>query len=130
MPQKPAGIQLLGQEYVIRELEEQFLSQAAHNHLPPPQGTPLSPPSAGSSVQELLSLGKELGKRDWGLRNAPTQRGARSTAPTPPAHSQTLLFPSLSPDLASLPESRFVFCQPLGVTGWEHFEEFLIKGFL
>lgn len=131
MPQKPAGIQLLGQEYVIRELEEQFLSQAAHNHLPPPQGTPLSPPSAGSSVRELLSLGKELGRRAWRSSDPPTHRGGHAAQHgTPPAHSQTLLFPSLSPDLASLPENRFVFCQPLGVTSWEHFEEFQIKGFL
>lgn len=80
MPQKPAGIQFLGQEYVIRELDEQFLSQAAHNHLPAPQGTPLCSPSAGSSVLGLLSLGKELGSWAWGLRDAPTQRGARGTA--------------------------------------------------
>lgn len=95
MPQKPAGIQLLGQEYVIRELEEQFLSQAAHNHLPPPQGTPLSPPSAGSSVRELLSLGKELGKRDWGLRNAPTHRGGHAAQNAPSSQPDSALSQSL-----------------------------------
>lgn len=75
-------------------------------------------------MRELLSLEKGLGSEERPHTEGGTQHR------TPPAHSQTLLFPSLSPNLASLPENRFVFCQPLGVTSWEHFEEFQIKGFL